>query len=87
MKMKSLFTVSCLAMACLSAGAQETYEFQNTKLSDEKRIDALMEELTLDEKITLLGSDLAVPRLGILPAATTKACTGGFGRSLRLGRP
>ena len=54
-------------MACLSAGAQETYEFQNTKLSDEKRIDALMEELTLDEKITLLGSDLAVPRLGILP--------------------
>lgn len=67
MKMKSLFTVSCLAMACLSAGAQETYEFQNTKLSDEKRIDALMEELTLDEKITLLGSDLAVPRLGILP--------------------
>ena len=26
-----------------------------------------MEELTLDEKITLLGSDLAVPRLGILP--------------------
>ena len=67
MKTKSLFTVSCLAMACLSAGAQETYEFQNTKLSDEKRIDALMEELTLDEKITLLGSDLAVPRLGILP--------------------
>ena len=54
-------------MACLSVGAQETYEFQDTKLSDEKRIDALMEELTLDEKITLLGSDLAVPRLGILP--------------------
>lgn len=67
MKTKSLFVVSCLAMACLSAGAQEAYEFQNTKLSDEKRIDALMEELTLDEKITLLGSDLAVPRLGILP--------------------
>lgn len=67
MKTKSLFVVSCLAMACLSAGAQETYEFQNTKLSDEKRIDVLLEELTLDEKITLLGSDLAVPRLGILP--------------------
>ena len=66
MKMKSLFVFSCLAVVGLSVGAQE-YKFQNTKLSDEKRIDALMEELTLDEKITLLGSDLAVPRLGILP--------------------
>ena len=67
MEMKSLFVVSCLTMACLSVGAQETYKFQNTKLSDEKRVEALLEELTLDEKITLLGSDLAVPRLGILP--------------------
>lgn len=64
--MRSLFVFSCLAVACLSVGAQE-YKFQNTKLSDEKRIDALLEELTLDEKLTLLGSDLGVPRLGILP--------------------
>lgn len=66
MKIKSLFIFSCLSMIGLSISAQN-YKFQNTKLSDEKRIDALMEELTLDEKITLLGSDLAVPRLGILP--------------------
>lgn len=66
MKIKSLFIFSCLSMIGLLISAQN-YKFQNTKLSDEKRIDALMEELTLDEKITLLGSDLAVPRLGILP--------------------
>ena len=51
----------------LSIGrSAEIYKFQNTKLSDEKRIDALLEELMLEEKIALLGSDLAVPRLGIL---------------------
>lgn len=65
MKVKSLFLLSCLAITGLSAGAQD-YKFQNTKLSDEKRVDALLEELTLDEKIALLGTDLAVPRLGIL---------------------
>lgn len=64
--MKSLFVVLCLTMAYLSVGAQKIYKFQNTKLSDEKRIDALLEELMLEEKIALLGSDLAVPRLGIL---------------------
>ena len=62
--MKSLFVVLCLTMAYLSVGAQKIYKFQNTKLSDEKRIDALLEELMLEEKIALLGSDLAVPRLG-----------------------
>ena len=60
--MKSLFVVLCLTMAYLSVGAQKIYKFQNTKLSDEKRIDALLEELMLEEKIALLGSDLAVPR-------------------------
>ena len=45
MKMKSLFVVLCLTMAYLSVGAQKIYKFQNTKLSDEKRIDALLEVL------------------------------------------
>ena len=66
MKIKSFFLVSCV-MVCLSSYAQDAYKFQNMKLPDEKRIDLLLKELTLDEKITLLGSDLAVPRLGILP--------------------
>lgn len=63
---KIIFLVSCV-MVCLSSYAQDAYKFQNMKLPDEKRIDLLLKELTLDEKITLLGSDLAVPRLGILP--------------------
>lgn len=49
--MKSLFVVLCLTMAYLSVGAQKIYKFQNTKLSDEKRIDALLEELMLEEKL------------------------------------
>ena len=71
--MKSLFVVLCLTMAYLSVGAQKIYKFQNTKLSDEKRIDALLEELMLEEKIALLGSDLAVPRLGILSCQIGRA--------------
>lgn len=50
-EMKSLFVVLCLTMAYLSVGAQKIYKFQNTKLSDEKRIDALLEELMLEEKL------------------------------------
>lgn len=71
--MKSLFVVLCLTMAYLSVGAQKIYKFQNTKLSDEKRIDALLEELMLEEKIALLGSDLAVPVWAYFLAATTRA--------------
>ena len=68
--MKSLFVVLCLTMAYLSVGAQKIYKFQNTKLSDEKRIDALLEELMLEEKIALLGSDLV---WAYFLAATTRA--------------
>lgn len=64
MKIRYLFVCSCLTLASLSVGAQD-YKFQNTKLSDEKRVEALLEELTLDEKLSLLGTDLGVPRLGI----------------------
>lgn len=43
----------------------QPYDFQNTKLKDEQRIDLLMRQLTLEEKISLLSTNLGVPRLGI----------------------
>ena len=41
------------------------YSFHNTKLKDEKRVDIVLNQLTLDEKIALLSSNLGIPRLGI----------------------
>jgi beta-glucosidase len=43
----------------------QTHDFQNTKLKDDQRISLLMRQLTLDEKIALLSTNLGVPRLGI----------------------
>jgi len=42
-----------------------SFDFQNTKFSDVKRIELLLHELTLEEKINLLSTNLGVPRLGI----------------------
>lgn len=39
--------------------------YQNLKLSDEKRVENLLNQLTLDEKIDYLSTDLGVKRLGI----------------------
>lgn len=44
---------------------RDSLAFQNTKLSDSKRLDLLLQELTLDEKIDLLSTNLGVERLGI----------------------
>lgn len=51
--------------ACLSLSAQFTYPFQNINLSDEERISNLLSLLTIDEKISLLSTNLEIPRLGI----------------------
>lgn len=53
-----LFTTSSFIQAA-------SYSFQNTKLPDNKRIELLLQELTLEEKINLLSTNLGVPRLGI----------------------
>ncbi len=47
---------------CITA---QTYPFQNTRLSDEKRIDNLISLLTLEEKINCLSTRPSIPRLGI----------------------
>lgn len=65
---KSLF-LSALAIIAtlepLSAAQRDSLAFRNLKKSDEQRIQLLIQELTLDEKISLLSTNLGVPRLGI----------------------
>ncbi|MCW3092750.1 MAG: glycosyl hydrolase family 3 [Ferruginibacter sp.] len=41
------------------------YPFQNPALNTEKRIDNIISLLTIDEKITCLGTNPSIPRLGI----------------------
>jgi len=54
------------ALSCLPLHAQQTYPFQNTKLTDDQRLDNLISLMTLDEKIDNLSPRVpGVERLGI----------------------
>lgn len=61
--MKSFILALALGLASLSVSAQ--YAFRDTTLNDDERVDLLLKELTHDEKLHLLGTDLGVERLGI----------------------
>lgn len=61
--MKKLLSI-LMFMAQLSVVAQP-FDFQNTRLKDDQRINLFIGQLTLDEKISLLSTQMGVPRLGI----------------------
>lgn len=63
--MNRLIALLLLTMAFCRTTSAQHYDFQNTRLKDHERIDLLMRQLTLDEKISLLSTNLGVPRLGI----------------------
>jgi beta-glucosidase len=48
-----------------AAGEQYKYPFLDPKLPAEKRIDNILSQMTIDEKIDCLGVETGVPRLGI----------------------
>ena len=64
---KSLFAILTLLFVCSSLHAKGKFKhaFQDTTLTDKQRVELLMKELTLDEKVQLLSSTIGVPRLGI----------------------
>lgn len=66
---------------CLMTLNTSAQKFRNPKLKDEVRIKDLMSQLTIDEKIHLLGTDLGVERLGIPRCNQVEAlhglCLGG----------
>ncbi|MDR3057953.1 MAG: fibronectin type III-like domain-contianing protein [Prevotella sp.] len=61
---KTLAVIICILFANTSS-AQYIYPFQNTSLSEEKRLDNLLSIMTIDEKVNALSTKLGVPRLGI----------------------
>ncbi len=78
---KIILTLFCALSAGLLS-AQHIYPFQNTKLSDDERLDNLLSLMTMDEKISALSTDLGVPRLGIRPTGHSEGLHG-----LALGGP
>ena len=57
-----LTIVSLMGMTAASA---QPYDFQNTKLKDDKRVELFLKHLTLDEKMQWMAPMLGSPRLGI----------------------
>ena len=60
----SLFLIALAPTLTLPA-QQALQPFRDTTLSADKRIDNLLSQMTLDEKIDALGTNTAVPRLGV----------------------
>lgn len=64
--MKTLLILSLsLLLSLPTAGQEVDYSFRDTTLADDKRVDILLRQLTIDEKVALLSTSLGVPRLGI----------------------
>ena len=59
-----LLTMAFCVLGQMDVSAQ-SYDFQNTKLKDEKRVDLFIKHLTLDEKIAWLSTRMSTPRLGM----------------------
>ena len=65
MKYYQLFLTVALGLATRLTASAQPYDFQNTKLSDDKRVDLFVKHLTLDEKMMWMSPMLGTPRLGV----------------------
>lgn len=63
---KLILTFIAFVGLCVPLSAQCTYPFQDINLNDDERIDNLLSLMTIDEKVNALGTELGVPRLGIM---------------------
>ncbi len=66
--LKILLAAATFALTLTTASAQQTtpnYPFRDPSLPAATRIDNLLSLMTLDEKIDVLSTDTAVPRLGV----------------------
>jgi beta-glucosidase len=85
MKTKRNMRLVAALMLMLLGGAlsaQDHYPFQNPKLPSEERISNILASMTLEEKIAVLGTSTAVPRLGIPDAGLSEGLHGLVQRSL-----
>jgi beta-glucosidase len=67
LKRNKIFCFAVAFFIALNGFAQNTYQypFEDPKLGMEKRVDNIISLLTLEEKISCLGTNPSVPRLGI----------------------
>ena len=82
MNYKNLILVWVLLSALSVSTSAQTYDFQNTRLKDDQRVDLFLKQLTLDEKMAWLSPMLGTPRLGM----QTLGCYEGL-HGLALGGP
>ncbi len=64
-KVTTLLLAITTAVLPALAAARTDYPFRDTKLGREARISDLLSRLTLDEKISLMGGQPKIPRLGL----------------------
>jgi beta-glucosidase len=73
--MKKTFILIVITLFYLDINAQ-TYPFQDTRRSEEERINNLISLMTVDEKINCLSPMLSVPRLGVKGTHTVEGLHG-----------
>jgi beta-glucosidase len=85
MTIKNLAAQFCLlAVALTSAIAQQPkYPFNDPALPMEKRIDNLLSLMTTDEKVSVLGTQTGVPRLGVPNIGSSEGIHGVVQREVR----
>ena len=82
MKYYQLILTMAVCILGKTAASAQNYDFQNTKLKDDKRVELFLKHLTLDEKMMWMSPMLGTPRLGV----PTTGCYEGL-HGLALGGP
>ena len=65
MKHYQLFLTAALFLLGKTVASAQPYDFQNTKLKDDKRVELFLKHLTLEEKMQWMAPMLGSQRLGI----------------------
>lgn len=82
--MKKLLLLASLLFCCAGASAQAPkYPFNDPSLPMEKRIDNLLSNMTIDEKLDCLGTKTAVTRLGVASFGSSEGIHGVVQREKR----
>jgi beta-glucosidase len=85
MKMNQIAVLLCLlaGVAGTALAQQAKYPFNDPSLSTEKRIDNLLSQMTIDEKINCLSTNTGVPRLGVMSYGNSEGIHGVVQRETR----